>query len=78
MNVALILMTAALVVWLELPRMLREREQRELWGFSVLLLLGVGISLTQTFISDIPTPLILVASLLKPFSDFLTAIGLIQ
>ncbi|WP_410771213.1 hypothetical protein [Fontibacillus sp. BL9] len=78
LNVTLILMTAALVVWFELPRMLREGEKRELWGFSLFLLLGVGISMAQTFISNIPTPMILVTALLKPISDFFAAIGLIQ
>lgn len=68
---------AAVLIWLELPRMLREREYKEIWGFTVFMLMAIGISVAQTIIKDMPTPLIYVTAIFKPFSDLLSAAGLI-
>ncbi|MEK5480122.1 hypothetical protein NYE70_24810 [Paenibacillus sp. FSL R5-0407] len=78
LNITFILVSASLISWLELPRMIREGELREIWGFSVFLLIGIGLSLAQSFITEIPTPLIWITMIVKPFSDLLSAIGLIQ
>ncbi|MDN4068941.1 hypothetical protein QYF50_13645 [Paenibacillus vini] len=78
LNITFILVSASLISWLELPRMIREGERREIWGFSVFLLIGIGLSLAQSFITEIPTPLIWITMIVKPFSDLLSAIGLIQ
>lgn len=32
LNIAIIAVSAAVIIWLELPRMLREQEYREIWG----------------------------------------------
>lgn len=73
-----IAIVAALLTWLELPRMRREKEHREIWGFSAFMLLAVGISVAQTISKEIPTPLVLMTAVFKPFSDLLTAVGLIR
>lgn len=78
LNIVFILVSAALISWLEFPRMIREGERREIWGFSVLLLIGIGLSLAQSIMTEIPTPLIWIAMIIKPFSDLLSAMGLIQ
>lgn len=72
-----ILTAAALISWVELPRMIRKKERSAVWGFSVLLLLGVGISVAQVLFTDLPTPLTYIAIAFRPFSRFLTALGLI-
>ncbi|MGE7823993.1 hypothetical protein [Paenibacillus sp. NPDC093718] len=78
LNIAMIAVSAMIITWLELPRMLQEKEYREIWGFAAFLIIGIGISVAQTVMDDIPTPLGLITIVFKPFSDWLSAIGLIQ
>lgn len=78
LNIAIIAVSATIITWLELPRMLREREYREIWGFTSFMILGIGISVAQTIMNDIPTPLGMISVVFKPFSDWLSAVGLIQ
>ncbi|MEC0201226.1 hypothetical protein P4H39_01135 [Paenibacillus lautus] len=78
LNIAIIAVSAMVITWLELPRMLREREYREIRGFTSFMILGIGISVAQTFMHDIPTPLGLISIVFQPFSDWLSAVGLIQ
>ncbi|MEC0309046.1 hypothetical protein P4H67_19995 [Paenibacillus lautus] len=78
LKIAIIAVSATILTWLELPRMLREKEYREIWGFTVFMIMGIGISVAQTIMNDIPTPLVLLTIVFKPLSDWLSAIGLIQ
>jgi len=78
LNIAIIAVSAGVITWLELPRMLREGEYREIWGFAAFLLLGIGISVAQTMMNDLPTPVNVITMVFKPFSDWLSAVGLIQ
>ncbi|MNO12334.1 hypothetical protein D3C76_19410 [compost metagenome] len=73
-----IMLSAAAIIFLEVPYMLRKRLKKELWVFSVLLLLGVGISSAKALQWAIPTPLDWITAVYKPFTDFLTYIGLIK
>lgn len=76
-QILLILTVAALISWAELPRMIRKKDRSAVWGFSVLLLLAVGISGAQVLFTDLPTPLTYIAIAFRPLSRFLTALGLI-
>ncbi|TYA11397.1 hypothetical protein FRY98_19805 [Paenibacillus faecis] len=76
-RILLILAVAALISWIELPRMIRRKERSAVWGFSVLLLLAVGISVAKVLFTSLPTPLTYIAIAFRPFSRFLTALGLI-
>ncbi|WP_098744035.1 hypothetical protein [Paenibacillus sp. EZ-K15] len=78
LNIAIIAISATILTWLELPRMLREKEIREIWGFTAFMIVGIGISVAQTVMNDIPTPMVLLTIVFKPLSDWLSVIGLIQ
>ncbi|MGG4092341.1 MULTISPECIES: hypothetical protein [Paenibacillus] len=78
LNIAIIAISATILTWLELPRMLREKEIREIWGFTAFMIIGIGISVAQTVMNDIPTPLVMITIVFKPFSDWLSVIGLTQ
>ncbi|MGQ3480068.1 MULTISPECIES: hypothetical protein [unclassified Paenibacillus] len=73
-----IMLSAAVIMILEVPYMLRKRLRKELWVFSILLLLGVGISSAKSLQWTTPTPLNWITAVYKPFTDFLTHIGLIK
>lgn len=72
-----ILAVAGAIAWLELPPLLKRRQIRELWAFSVLLLIAVGVSIPAALTSHFPSPLIAFTIIFKPFSKLLSAIGLI-
>lgn len=76
LNIAIIAISATILTWLELPRMLREKEIREIWGFTAFMIVGIGISVAQTVMNDIPTPLVMITIVFKPFGDWLSIIGL--
>ncbi|TKH45142.1 hypothetical protein NST83_01735 [Paenibacillus sp. FSL R10-2782] len=78
LNILGILLVAVAISMLEVPYMRKKRLKKELWLFSILLLLGVGISIAKALSWFIPTPLDWIAAVYRPFSDFLTHIGLIK
>ncbi|EHS59720.1 hypothetical protein WG8_0293 [Paenibacillus sp. Aloe-11] len=73
-----ILVLAAVICLLEVPYMWKKGLKKELWLFSILLLLGIGISSAKALSWTIPTPLDWITALYRPFSDFLIRIGLIK
>ncbi|QNR67839.1 hypothetical protein ABFT51_01460 [Paenibacillus peoriae] len=77
-NVLGILLVAAAISMIEVPYMWKKGLKKELWIFSILLLFGVGISCAKALNWLIPTPLDWVAAVYRPFSNFLTHIGLIK
>ncbi|MGG1618021.1 hypothetical protein ACIFQM_24550 [Paenibacillus sp. NRS-1782] len=77
-NVLGILLVAAAISLFEVPYMRKKGLTKELWLFSILLLLGVGLSSAKALSWFVPTPLDWIAAVYRPFSDFLTHIGLIK
>ncbi|ASR49445.1 hypothetical protein B4V02_23555 [Paenibacillus kribbensis] len=77
-NVLGILLVAVVICLLEVPYMWKKGLKKELWLFSVLLVLGVGISCAKAFTWTIPTPLDWITAIYRPFSNFLIHIGLIK
>ncbi|MDQ0493802.1 hypothetical protein QOZ95_001964 [Paenibacillus brasilensis] len=73
-----ILLVAAVICLLEVPYMWKKGLKKELWLFSILLLLGIGISSVKILVWTVPTPLDWITVIYKPFSDFLIHIGLIK
>ncbi|WP_431091076.1 hypothetical protein [Paenibacillus sp. 8b26] len=78
MNVLGILLVAVAISMFEVPYMRKKGLKKELWLFYILLFLGVGISSAKALSGFIPTPLDWIAAVYRPFSDFLTHIGLIK
>ncbi|APB78505.2 MULTISPECIES: hypothetical protein [Paenibacillus] len=73
-----ILLTAAAISLIEVPYMWKKGLKKELWLFSILLLFAVGICCAKALNWLIPTPLDWITAVYRPFSDFLTHIGLIK
>ena len=66
-----IVMVAVLISIKEVPSLWGKGWKKELWVFSILLLLGTGISIAEALDKDIPNPLDWIAFIYKPFSDFI-------
>lgn len=60
------------------PLHVEKGIKKELWLFSILLFVAVGISCAKALHWLIPTPLDWITAVYRPFSDFLTHIGLIR
>ncbi|UNK16846.1 hypothetical protein MNQ98_20425 [Paenibacillus sp. N3/727] len=75
--IAVIIAVGALIVWLEIPPLIKKKQKKELWVFSILLLFGVVSSIIVNINRDIPSPLEWITVMFKPLSDLLAAIGLI-
>ncbi|MGM0880393.1 MAG: hypothetical protein ACQEXQ_05050 [Bacillota bacterium] len=66
-----IIVTASFIVMIEVPPLLRAKLKRELWLFSILLLLGIVLSIAKSLQLAIPNPLDMLWIIFQPFSDWL-------
>lgn len=67
--IAVVLIATALIIIIEVPSLLRKQLRKELWMFSILLLIGTGLSIAQSLQVDIPNPLDLLTIVYKPIND---------
>jgi glucan phosphoethanolaminetransferase (alkaline phosphatase superfamily) len=62
---------AVVIVIIEVPSLLKKKLKKELWVFSILLILGLGFSIAQSLDVDLPNPADWIAFVYKPFSDLI-------
>ncbi len=62
---------AIVIAFLEVPSLLKRRLRKELWVFSILLLLGTGISIAEGAQVKLPNPMDALAFVYKPLIDVL-------
>ena len=66
-----ILLVAVIIAMVEVPPLRKKGLKKELWIFSILLLVGTGLSIAESLQVAIPNPLDGITMIYKPFSDFL-------
>lgn len=66
-----ILAVAVIVILIEVPSLLKRKLRKELWVFSILLILGTGLSIAQGLHWNIPNPLDLMIVIYKPISNII-------
>ncbi|WP_106766201.1 hypothetical protein [Paenibacillus faecalis] len=76
-GVAIIIAVGAFIAWREVPSLFQNKQKKELWAFSVLLLFGLAAGITVQINRNVPSPLEWITLIFKPISDLLAAIGLI-
>lgn len=64
-----ILLIAAVILWMEVPPLLEKKDKKELVVFSILLMIGVGLSMALGLGKAIPNPLDLLTFVFKPIHD---------
>jgi len=69
-----ILAIAAIIAMMEVPGLWKKRHMKELWVFTLLLLLGTGIHIAQSLSVKLPNPLDWITYLYKPISDFIGSV----
>ncbi|WP_276356796.1 hypothetical protein [Cohnella caldifontis] len=67
-----VLIVAAAIAWIEVPRLRRRKAVPELWSFSVLLVLAASAGIAQILHVPLPNPLDLIFYLFRPISDWLS------
>ncbi|WAA09069.1 hypothetical protein [Fervidibacillus albus] len=65
-----IIIVHVIIIWIEVPPLLRNSERKELIGFSILLFIGFVLSILESTTIELPNPLDLVTFIYKPVSDF--------
>lgn len=63
------ILTVGVIAWIEIPSLLKKKRIKELCVFSVLLLIGVGLSISQSLQLNIPNPLDWINVVFKPLND---------
>ncbi|MFU2017627.1 hypothetical protein ACM6Q7_21615 [Peribacillus butanolivorans] len=71
MAVTVILVIVAMIIAIDVPSLLRKKLKKELWIFSVLLLFGTALSISQALNIKIPNPLDWITAIYKPLSDMI-------
>lgn len=69
-----IVLVGIAVALLEVQPLLKKGLMKELWVFSILLLLGTGLGIAETWGKELPNPLDWMIVIYKPLTD--TILGL--
>lgn len=69
-----ILLVAAIILLIEVPSLLEKKYKKELLVFSILLTIGVGLSIAQAVGKTIPNPLDLLTLVFKPINDIFSSL----
>ncbi|MCY9548055.1 hypothetical protein [Lysinibacillus xylanilyticus] len=73
MKIIGIFLIAAVILWIEVPPLLEKKYKKELFVFSILLAIGVGLSVTFfVFEKPIPNPFDILTIIFKPLNDFIS------
>lgn len=66
-----ILLVAILIILYEVPRMRKNKMNKELWVFSILLGIGISLNIAHSLDVKLPNPLDLITVIYKPVSDMI-------
>ena len=66
-----ILLVATVIIFIEVPSLLEKKQKKELIVFSILLFIGVTLSILRAFGINIPNPLDLLTFIFKPMNDLI-------
>ncbi|MBP1994821.1 hypothetical protein [Paenibacillus eucommiae] len=69
-----ILAVTAMIIWFEVPSLWKRGLKRELIVFSILLILGAGVSIAKSSHIQVPNPLDMMNVMFKPLGDFIFGI----
>lgn len=59
------------VIWLEVPALIKKKKIKELWLFSLMLLAGISLTIAKVAHLPIPNPLDFVTWVYRPASDMI-------
>lgn len=74
----IILGVTSLIIRFDVPSLIKSKYTKELWVFSILLLIGVTMNVIVNVFQNVPTPLNALTTLLSPLNHLLENVGLIR
>lgn len=74
----IILGVTSLIIRFDVPSLIKSKYTKELWVFSILLLIGVTMNVIVNIFQNVPTPLNALTTLLAPLNHLLENVGLIR
>jgi len=69
-----ILILSIVVSIVEIPRLRKQNQKKELWVFSFLLLLAVGMGVSVTLHVNLPNPFDTITAIYKPLNDVIQSV----
>ncbi|WMT41388.1 hypothetical protein RE628_02125 [Paenibacillus sp. D2_2] len=78
LNIVIILAVTIMIIGFEVPTLIKGKYTKELWVFSILLLIGITMNVIVSAFQGVPSPLNALTTLLAPLNQMLENIGLIQ
>lgn len=70
-GVAGTIMAAIIMIAFEIPTLWKKKLVKEIWVFSILMIIAVGLGIAQSLHWNIPNPLNGIKIVLQPLSDFI-------
>jgi len=74
----IILGVTGLIIRFDVPSLMKNKYTKDLWVFSILLLIGVTMNVIVNVFQNVPTPLNALTTLLTPLNNLLEYVGLIR
>ncbi|WP_394239535.1 hypothetical protein [Niallia oryzisoli] len=71
MKLIVVLAAALIIIAIDVPYLKRNKLKKEPWVFTILLLIGVGLSIAYTFNLPLPNPLRGINTILQPLSHYI-------
>lgn len=69
---AAVFLLSAFIAGMEIPALIRKGWFKELWIFTILLLLGAGFTVALTLDVKLPDPFLTLRWIFKPIADWIT------
>ncbi|KAA9030668.1 hypothetical protein [Niallia endozanthoxylica] len=66
-----VIVAAVIIIAIDVPYLKRNKLKKELWVFTILLLIGVGLSMAHSFHISLPNPMRGINTILHPLSNYL-------
>lgn len=66
-----VLAAAAVIMLIEMPSLIKKKLRKELWVFTILLIVGTGLGIAQVLNWPIPSPLNIVIAVYTPISNII-------
>lgn len=71
-SIAGIVVIGVIMMFIEVPSFLKKKQRRDLWAFSILLLLGVVLNILVQLEVNIPNPFEVITAIFQPYSDVIS------
>ncbi|WP_431028322.1 hypothetical protein [Lysinibacillus sp. LZ02] len=66
-----ILIISGFIIYMILPKLLKDGDRKTIWVFSLLLFIGTALNMALSLNVKIPSPLDVIIVIFKPISEFL-------